>query len=117
VTTYPVIAYHVVIIRNKTDIMDIRGQTMSNWQNVGVKDKEFGTDIPTKAALKRALEENRANVTFYSTDAVGANQGKRWNGRELDHTVKYTVVGPNPYTSRKWYATVEFTQTGVLRVK
>lgn len=80
------------------------------YVNVGAK--LHGSDIPTKAALKRAVAENPASVELYSTSLIpaGLPQGKQFVTEviNLDSSHKYSVTGPNPYTSRKWYATVEF---------
>ncbi len=76
--------------------------------NVGASYKNSGQDIPTKKALKDALAHTPANVNLYSTSAFGNSEGAI--GSELVEGVKYTVTGPNPFTNRKWYATV--TKTG-----
>lgn len=87
---------------------------MSSWQNVGVRSN---TDIPTKKALKDFLAKTPEKVYVYSTDAFGPYAGKSWFGDELEIGVKYSVTGPNPYTSRKWYATVEKLANGTIIVK
>jgi hypothetical protein len=94
-----------------------KGQTMTEWQNVGVRDNLTGRDIPTKSELKRQIGQKAATVTFYSTDAFGANAEKLWFGDSLTIGVKYSVAGPNPYTSRKWFATVERSAKGTITVK
>ena len=90
---------------------------MSEWQNVGVRSNLTGHDIPTKTELKRQIAQKAAIVTFYSTDAFGENAGKLWFGDSLEIGVKYSVAGPNPYTSRKWFATVEKSANGTITVK
>lgn len=94
-----------------------RGLIMTEWQNVGVQDNLTGRDIPTKAELKRQIGQRAATVTFYSTDAFGTNAAKLWFGDSLEIGVKYSVTGPNPYTSRKWFATVEKSASGKITVK
>lgn len=79
-----------------------------SYANVGVK--LGNSDIPTKAALKRAIADNPAQIRAYSTDALPFNP---WSGKSdilpnWDKTLKLSVTGPNPYNSRKWYATIEF---------
>lgn len=69
--------------------------------------------FPTKKALKARIATDPVSVTFHATDAFGANAGKVWTADNLDTEVKYTVVGPNAYESRKWYATVERTEKGI----
>lgn len=86
---------------------------MSNWQNVGARNDSTGSDIPTKAALKALIAERPQDVYLYSTDAFGPNRAKAWGADNLETGIKYSVAGPNPYTSRKWFATVEKTAKGI----
>jgi hypothetical protein len=90
---------------------------MSEWLNGGAKLNSDNSDIPTKTALKRAIQNDAADVIIYVTDAFGPNAGKRGTADNLPVGVKFTVTGPNPYTSRKWYATVEKLQNGRITVK
>lgn len=87
------------------------------YVNVGARSNLTNLDIPTKADLKRQLGDKPALVTFYSTDAIGEGRDKLWFGDSLDIGTKYTVTGPNPYTNRKWYATVEKAPNGKITVK
>lgn len=96
---------------------DKKGQSMSEWQNVGVNLRPGFSDIPTKAALKRLFADTPENAHLYSTDAIGPNRDKTWFGDNLVIGVKYSVTGPNPYTSRKWYATIEKLPNGKITVK
>jgi hypothetical protein len=70
----------------------------------------------TKASLKKAVKENPDEVFFYDTAAVpGMSPG--FTGRITalpKNGTKLTVVGPNPYRERKWYATIEWNSKGVL---
>jgi len=84
------------------------------YVNVGVSNRSDGTDIPTKTALKAAIAANPDNVVVYGTSDFSPFTGSADN---LVIGVKYTVTGPNPYTSRKWYATVEKLQNGKITVK
>ena len=85
--------------------------------NVGVRyrndnpDIKPGTDIPTKAALKRAIADTPGNIELYETTM--GREDIWYTSDQLLIGVKYSVVGPNPYTSRKWYATVEKTAKGI----
>lgn len=81
--------------------------------NVGVRDRLSLLDIPSKRVLKAQIAENGQLVQLYCTDAFGENSGKTWKADELPLWVKFSVTGPNPYTSRKWYATIENTAKGV----
>lgn len=77
------------------------------YVNVGARDVHTNADIKTKSDLKGRLLNYPETVEFYVTDAFGPNEGKTIIGDELETGIKYSVTGPNPYTSRKWYATVE----------
>ena len=90
---------------------------MSNWVNVGAKNMSGNPDIPTKKALKALLSESPEKVQLYSTDAFGPNYQNTWFVDNLVIGDKYSVTGPNPYTSRKWYATVEKLANGTITVK
>lgn len=74
-----------------------------------------GKDIPTKAALKRAISDNPDRVFLYGTSTFGTGELPT-SADKLPEGYKYSVVGPNPYKSRKWYATVE-RRNGRLTVK
>jgi len=72
-------------------------------------------DIPTKKALKEEIAANPYNVQLYDTSELSPKESRL--GTELAIGVKYAVAGPNPYTSRKWYATVEKLPNGKITVK
>ncbi len=72
--------------------------------NVGVKIGD--ADIPTKTGLKNAIAANPAYVRVYGTSEFGYKPDTIVS--LLAKGDKYTVVGPNPYTSRKWYATISW---------
>lgn len=93
-----------------------KGQSMSEWHNVGATVMSGVSDISTKKELKALIAEKPHWVSLYSTDAFGPNRGKSWNSDNLVVGDKYTVTGPNPYTSRKWYATVEKLANGTIKV-
>ena len=67
-----------------------------------------GTPIATKTALKRAAATDPAGVQFYSTSELGG----RFEGplSEIPAGITLSVVGPDPYTRRTWYASI--TRTG-----
>lgn len=89
---------------------------MAQWLNGGAKDSSDNSDYKTKAALKREIADKATNVTLYVTDTFGPNAGNSFLSDELPIGVKFTVTGPNPYTSRKWYATVEKLPNGTVKV-
>lgn len=84
------------------------------YVNVGVSNRSDGTDIPTKAALKRAIAANPDDVVVYGTSDMSPFTG---SADDLLIGVKYSVTGPNPYTNRKWYATLEMGANGKVTVK
>ncbi|MDJ0463089.1 hypothetical protein [Streptomyces sp. H27-C3] len=84
--------------------------------NVGASDAQ-GKRIPTKAALKRALKEDSASVTFDRTSAINLGPSNATiKGDKLPEGDKLTVVGPDPYSNRRWYATVYLNSHGNISV-
>jgi hypothetical protein len=69
-----------------------------------------GNDIPSKTKLKQYMKDTPGLVVFYDTSAFSPEMEK--TGQTLTEGKKYAVVGPNPYNSRKWYATVIRTVDG-----
>lgn len=65
-------------------------------------------DAPSKRALKIALAEAPERVSFYTTSAFAPTDS--FDGEHIPAGVSLTVVGPNPYTSRKFYATVKINE-------
>jgi hypothetical protein len=90
--------------------------------NVGAKiDTETGDGtVPqyakSKTALRTALKDNPSAVLFESTEALGPNEGKTFRGDEIPQGVRLQVCGPDPYTSRKWYATAELKPDGTPKL-
>lgn len=75
-----------------------------------------GEVIKTKAELRRLVSDDPDNVYFYTTSEMG----NQFNGRlsELHSDTALTVVGPDPYNRRDWYATIgKNKQTGKVTVK
>lgn len=78
----------------------------------------------TKAAFKRAVAaaENVNEIGTPIFDLVSGpfNRGgrftiKEWLNLDLSATTTLTIVGPDPYTDRKWYASVKVVN-GKLKV-
>jgi hypothetical protein len=67
----------------------------------------------SKAALIRAMRADPTGVRFDRTAAVLDEGGAELSGAEIPAGVRLSVVGPDPYNNRKWYATVELTARGV----
>lgn len=67
-----------------------------------------GEDAKSKKAIKDALKLDGSFVEFYSVG--GMNEAGVWYGDELKQIspdVILTVVGPNPFTNRKFYGSVD----------
>lgn len=58
----------------------------------------------TKKALKEAVAENPSRVHLEATSVFGNEYDGPLDGAP-DGT--FNVVGPDPYTSRKWYANID----------
>lgn len=84
-----------------------------SYVTVGVICVANGSDIRTKKDLKTLITENPTNVRVYSTSDFHRFDDTVDN---LVMGVKYSVTGPNPYTSRKWYATLEKLANGTIKV-
>lgn len=74
--------------------------------NVGAVKVADESPIPTKKALKELLTSEPSEVLFFNTAFKLGPGEQMYRGNELDPQYTYQVVGPDPYTSRKWYASV-----------
>lgn len=64
----------------------------------------------TKKALKEAVADPVAHVALEATSMFG----NEYDGNLLDApNGRYSVVGPDPYTDRRWYATITVADGGV----
>lgn len=82
---------------------------------IGVGSLIEGVGRPaTKKALKTALAVDPSKVTFDTTSGFSARE--TISAYDLVAGVSYSVVGPDPYTSRKWYATVKLNAAGAITV-
>jgi hypothetical protein len=74
--------------------------------------------IRTKKALKEAVKADPSEVVFYPTAAEWFGEATRWEGRvsEVPEGVSLSVCGPDPYTSRRWYAQVSRSKDGKVKV-
>jgi hypothetical protein len=101
---------------HKTTFFPSERETLMPFVNVGAftGDPSNRTRIKSKAALKRLLVGDRNNKAtpgevLFDNTAMGVGPGDElYRGDDLPPTgTKLTVVGPDPHTDRKWYATVE----------
>lgn len=68
----------------------------------------------SKKALREALANAPESVRFDGTALLG----EQFNGppSTIPAGVKLSVAGPDPYTSRKWFATVEHKAGGGFKL-
>jgi hypothetical protein len=71
-----------------------------------------GVRPKTKKALRDAIASGQT-VHF---DGTSMFDPPSYDLSELLETEKLSVVGPDPYTKRSWYATVERKSDGTIRV-
>ena len=90
---------------------------MTTYINAGAK-HTTGARVKTKAELKRTLKATPDAVTFDPTDAFTASGPVL--ASELDNRPRkadevWQIVGPDPHTDRRWYASVRVVK-GELKV-
>lgn len=76
-----------------------------SYVNVGASNMR-GQRFATKKALKEALTQDPSSVMFDGTSTFDPFYGP---ATQAPAGVKLQVCGPDPYTQRKWYATVTVT--------
>lgn len=89
------------------------------WINAGASFD--GRRVKTKAELKRLLKAEPQNVTFDTTGnfprreeiVTASDLGNRPNA----DSESWSIVGPDPYSDRRWYATVTVNRLKNLVVK
>lgn len=86
---------------------------MSQYLNVGARLN--GADVPSKKALREAVAAGDPGLIFYTTSIF--DETARFGLDAIPAFKSLSVVGPNPYSKRSWYATVEVTRGGIVRVK
>lgn len=86
-----------------------KGVIMS-YLNVGAR-HHGGYRIQAKKHLKEYLKADPASVTFDPTSMF--DDQTEFDGAHIPEGSKLTVVGPDPYSNRKWFATVERTAKGI----
>lgn len=89
------------------------------WINAGAHAAD-GSSFKSKAAMKRAVTAGE-NVTFYTTgnfpNAEESVRAHDLGNRPHHKDEAWQICGPDPFTNRKWYATVTVNQRGNLVVK
>lgn len=81
---------------------------MAGFVNVGVY--VDGARPKTKKALTEALRDNPASVRFDRTALF--DEGDNIKGDDIPAEITLTVTGPDPFTARRWYASVRQTPEG-----
>jgi hypothetical protein len=78
--------------------------------------KSDGADVPTKKALKELIKKNPSAVSFYPVTLFPnpASESLRTTADKFPRGIIGQVTGPNPYTSRKWFATLAYNRKGEL---
>lgn len=71
------------------------------YVNVGVN----APYCATKKALREAVKGDPARVLVYGTSVFGPQFGGAVS--DLPEGTSLSVVGPDPYNNRRWYATIE----------
>ena len=63
---------------------------------------------PTKKALREAVADDPSTVSLEATSMFG----NEYDGSlaEASTTQRFTVVGPDPYNKRNWYANIIYDQ-------
>lgn len=75
------------------------------YVNVGAR-RDDGRRFPSKKALKDALRCDPATVTFDVTSLFHTGPS-HYRANDLPQGIKFSVVGPDPFNNRRWYANVE----------
>lgn len=70
-----------------------------------------GAYVPTKTALRALLRTSPESVVFERTSLYDTEEGTI-TGATIPNGVIMTVVGPDPYRKRRWYANVLIGRSG-----
>lgn len=76
------------------------------WINCGAINILTGQRFKTKKALKEAVKTDASIVKFDRTTLELFGSGDLFCD-EIPEGAKLSVVGPDPFSDRRWYATVE----------
>jgi len=87
---------------------------VSSYYNCGA----FGPEA-RRVATKKQLKELLASVpdeVYFDGTAAFFQDVEGYRAPELPEGVVLSVVGPDPYTTRKWYATVQRKADNTIKV-
>jgi hypothetical protein len=82
--------------------MGEESEASMDYVNCGAK--ILGQRIKTKKALKEAMKNDPGSVSFDETSMF--NTARDYSGNDIPRGIILSVVGPDPYTKRSWYASV-----------
>jgi hypothetical protein len=91
---------------------------MATWAELHarhVEEDSRKTDIRSKAGFKRLIANHPDKVHVRTVSPF--NDPIETTADKLRETDIYTIVGPNPYTARTWYAQLHVGPNGKLTVK
>lgn len=86
---------------------------MSHYINAGARNPATGALFPSKKALREAIRDTPGDVLVFGTSAFTLGD---YRADEIPAGVNFSIVGPDPYTSRKYYATLTRTPAGKLKL-
>lgn len=85
------------------------------WINVGATVN--GARPKSKKTLKASITDNPGSVVFDSTALAGPRAGDTIRCEPADiGGDRLSVTGPDPYTARTWYATVQVSRSGKVQI-
>lgn len=86
----------------------------------GVMDAN-GHRFASKKALRELIRTNPQSVGIEDLSmfgSAGPEGAALWTAADIPPGIGYrTIAGPDPHTNRKWYASIERTEDGILKVK
>lgn len=71
----------------------------------------------SKKAVREALADNPLRVHFDVTSGLGSHAGRTFQGDQVPLGVTLSLVGPDPYTDRRFYGSIVKRPDGRVIVK
>lgn len=93
----------------------------TRWHNgsFGVMDSN-AKRFPSKKALRELIKVSPQLVAIEDLSLMGSagpGGAALWTADQIEKGTGYrTIAGPDPHTNRKWYASIERTEAGILKV-
>lgn len=79
---------------------------MTKHIGCGARATDTSEPFGTKKALRDAVTTDPASVWVYSTDMYGTPYNGPLADMPTDPALVFSVVGPDPFRARTWYASV-----------